>query len=386
MDESNRSIAKRQIARLLGSSSNPICVISEEDTLVFANEAMGRLVGQSPDSLLGLHCSIADPEDEKVNSHLAAFFSLPIHWSRRVVTLLPERGPIPNFNETNPSAGSPPSVSWLRCLIPLEESFGCILCVFCPTDNKNLSEVMDVQASVTHRIMRENRNKFAHLDDMWFLHGQSASSRRALEQVQLAIANSQPLTVFGPPGSGRSTLAQSIRSKRQGLNSKDRSTNVSDSIVRIDCSLMDVELLHSMLEVLDESKLKGSTTPAVLLEGLDNLPDECVFILASFLKSHQDTVCIATCDPTKMESLLIKDPRWNEVLSLSSTLRIDLPKLVDRLEDIPTLINAWFSVQKRTAGVACGTTGTGEPWHSVPATGGLAVFAGGGEGPDAYEG
>ena len=353
MNESNRSIAKRQIARLLGSSSNPICVISEEDTLVFANEAMGRLVGQPPDSLLGLRCSTPLPVDGVENADLSAFFALPIHWTRRVLTLLPEFGTIPFGKDSPADAGSSPvSILWLRCLIPLEKESGCVLCVFCPTEKRNLNEVMDVQASFTHKIMRENREKFLHLDDMWFLQGQSVYARRALEQVQLAIANPLPLTVFGQQGSGRSRLAQSIHSKRRGLKSNDHKILVGDSLIRIDCSLMDVELLHSMLEVIDESKTNESTTPALLLEGLERLPDECIFLLASFLNSHPATACTATCDPSAMEALLIKDSRWNEVLSRTAILRVDLPRLAERLEDIPVLITAWFSHQKRTNGIA----------------------------------
>ena len=353
MDESNRSIAKRQIARLLGSSSNPICVISEENTLVFANEAMGRLVGQSPDSLLGVNCSTRVPDDGDENAPLSAFFSLPIHWSRRGLLLLPESGPYPNRKESHYDAeSSSASAMWLRCLIPLEEELGCILCVFCPIDKKNMREVVDEQASLTHKIMRENRKQFVHLDDMWFLQGPSVYARRALEQVQLAIANPLPVTVFGQKGSGRSMLAQSIHSKRRGRESKDRPISVGDSIVRLDCALMDVELLQSMLEVIDESKTNGGTTPAVLLEGLEGLPNECIFMLAAFLKVHQDAVCIATYDPSLTESHSIRDPSWSEVLSRTSVLRIDLPKLVERIEDIPTLITAWFSVRNRTVGVA----------------------------------
>ena len=115
---------------------------------------------------------------------------------------------------------------------------------------------------------------------------------------------------------------------------------------------MDAELLQSMLEVIDESKTNGGTTPAVLLDGLEGLPDECIFMLASFLKVHQDAVCIATYDPSVLESHSLRDPSWREVLSRTSVLRIDLPKLVDRIEDIPTLITAWFSVRKATVGVA----------------------------------
>ncbi len=347
MDETNRSIAKRQIARLLGSSYIPIYVISEEDTLVFANEALGQLVGRSPDSLLGLLCSSPIPEDRNPNAQLSAFFSLPTHWSRQFLKLQPEFGPIPRFNESNtPSTNAPIDSQWIRCLIPLEEKTGCVLCVLCPTPDSELNELIDEQSSITHKIMRENRSRFVHLDSMWYLQGKSAGMRRALEQVQIAIANHLPLTVFGQKGSGRSWLAQSIESRRKGRNTSERKFTIGSSLIRIDCSLMDVELLQSMLEVIDESKMSSKAEPTVLLDSLEGLPQECISQLATFLKNHGSTVCIATCDPNLVQALSVSDLRWRDVLSRISVLRVDLPRLVDRLEDIPTLVSAWFSDQR----------------------------------------
>ena len=349
MDETNRAIAKRQIARLLGSSSNPIYVISEEDTLVFANEALGRLVGRSPESLLGLSCNSPIPDDENPNAHLSAFFALPIHWSRRILKLQPEFGPFPNVGVSPIDPAIPPVHSqWMRCLIPLEENAGCVLCVLCPSPKSHFSEMIDEQAAITHKIMRENRYRYAHLDNMWYLQGKSADVRRALQQVQLAIAHHLPLTIFGQNGSGRSWLAQSIQSRRKGLHSNKHKFTTGDSLIRIDCSLMDAELLHSMLEVIDESKINALTEPTVLLDSLEGLPEECISILVSFLKSHEATVCIATCDPAFIQKLPVSDLRWRHVLSLTSVIRIDLPKLSDRLEDIPTLVSAWFADQRKS--------------------------------------
>ena len=347
MDETNRSIAKRQIARLLGSSFMPIYVISEEDKLVFANEALGQLVGRSPDSLLGLLCSSPIPEDGNPNAQLSAFFSLPTNWSRQFLKLLLEFGPIPRFNESNtPSTNAPVDSQWMRCLIPLEEKTGCVLCVLCPTPDSELNELIDEQSSITHKIMRENRSRFVHLDSMWYLQGKSAGIRRALEQVQIAIANHLPLTVFGQKGSGRSWLAQSIQLRRKGRNTSERKFTISDSLIRIDCSLMDVELLQSMLEVIDESKMSSKAEPTVLLDNLEGLPQECISQLATFLKNHESTVCIATCDPNLVQALSVSDLRWRDVLSRISVIRVDLPRLIDRLEDIPTLVSAWFSDQR----------------------------------------
>ena len=119
-------------------------------------------------------------------------------------------------------------------------------------------------------------------------------------------------------------------------------------MIRIDCCLMDTELLQSMLEIIDESKINARAEPTVLLDSLEGLPEECISILASFLKSHEATVCIATCDPTFIQSLRVSDLRWRHVLSRTSVIRIDLPRLADRLEDIPTLISAWFGDQRKS--------------------------------------
>ena len=340
MDENNRSTAKRQIARLLGSSSLPICVLSEEDTLVFANEAIGALLGRSPESLLGLQCNSALPADGTADAMLASFFALPVHWSRKILKLVPESGPFPGQVDASAS-----KVHWIRCLIPLEQENGCVLCVFSPNPNRVLDDFVDVRSSVSQRILRENRKRFAYLDEMWYLQGESTATKRALDQVQLAVGNSLPMIIYGPPGSCRSRLAQSIQSQRRGLLGEDKKFAAGDSFVRIDCSLMDAELLRSMLEVVEESMVKLKTIPTVLLDNLESLPAECLSTLEGFLQGPALAIRMATCDETVMDSLQRNDQRWRNIQSRLSVLRIDLPRLIDRLEDLETIVSAWSMVQ-----------------------------------------
>ncbi len=343
MDENNRSTAKRQIARLLGSSSLPICVLSEEDTLVFANEAIGALLGRSPESLLGLQCNSASPADGTADALLASFFAMPVHWSRRALKLVPETGPFPGqLDETVKE------VRWLRCLIPLEQENGCVLCVFSPNPSALVDDFTDERSSASHRIMRENRKRFAYLDEMWYLQGESNATKRALEQVQLAVANSLPLTIYGPPGSARTRLAQSIQSQRRGLLGEDRKFAAGDSFVRIDCSLMDAELLKSMLEVIEETQVKSKVMPTVLLDNLESLPSECLSTLEGFLRGPAPATRMATCDETAISALRENDQRWSTILSQISVLRIDLPRLIDRLEDLDTIVNAWTMAQPKS--------------------------------------
>jgi len=348
MDENNRSSAKRQIARLLGSSSLPICVVSEADTLVFANEALGRLLGRTPESILGLRCDSPISEDGEAMAELSTFFALPIHWSRRFLKIVPGFGPIPKvLTAASVDRDGFDVPGWIRCLIPLEDEAGCVLCVFCPKPDDELVYLANEQSSLDMKTLRDNRNKYVHLDDMWYLQGKSTAAHRALEQVQLAISNTAPLLIYGCMGSARSRLAETVHAKRKGLRSNEKTFSMSASMVRIDCSLMDTDLMRSMLEVIQEG---GSDQSTVMLDSLDRLPDECISTLESFFRSQPKVVRIATCDPIKIGVAEKRDLRWSGILSRLSVVRVDLPKLSERLEDISILIAAWFD-SRRTSGL-----------------------------------
>ncbi len=357
MDDPNRSIAKRQIARLLGSSSIPFCVLSEDDQLVFANESMGLFVGRSSDSLLGLRCNAEIPADGSMDASLSAFFALPIHWSRSVLKLIPESGrPLSGLDAKTERVdqafdATSPTSKWFRCLIPLEQQ-GSVLCVFCPTTQLALQEVVDEQSAITHRMMRTNRSKYTYLDNLWYLQGPSPGARRALDQVQLAIANPSSLTVFGQFGSGRSWLAQSIQSQRRKINSEGK-FSINDSMIRIDCKLMDNELLTSMLESIVESQNSERTVTTILLDNLEGLSDECVCPVLSFLIAQDQIICLATCDPSAVSTRIQNHALWGELFSRTGILRVDLPSLADRLEDIPILVSAWFASRPKPSVASC---------------------------------
>ncbi|MFN9412561.1 MAG: PAS domain S-box protein, partial [Pirellula sp.] len=56
-EDIQKPVPRRQIARLIGSSVLPMVVLSEEDIVVFVNEAFEKLVGFEGDRLIGLDCS-----------------------------------------------------------------------------------------------------------------------------------------------------------------------------------------------------------------------------------------------------------------------------------------------------------------------------------------
>lgn len=347
-NQPNRSIAKRQIARLLGGSSCPMYVLSEDDTLVFANEAIGAFVGRSAEGLLGLDCSSPIPKDDASDSRLKAFLSLPIAWSRRHTKIVPFVNPFQNASIATPLEATRENNSeTVRCLIPLENTgAGCTLCILCDMDGADSLRRSDEHAAIVQHMVMESRNRYAHLNELWFLQGKSALTRRALEQTQLAIANSYPITILGANGSGKTWLAQAIHAHRfNPFNAAQFDGN--SALIRIECGLMDADLLQSMLELIHESIKDESKHPAILLDGLELLPDGCLNMLSSYLTKNSRIRCITTCVPDEISAQRAQDAAWKEIVLRSSTIRIELPRLTERIEDFRILINAWFETQPR---------------------------------------
>jgi transcriptional regulator with AAA-type ATPase domain len=353
MDEPNRSVAKRQIARLIGSSSTPTYVLSEDDTIVFANDALETLFGRDPDSLLGLQCVSPSPDDEVADALLVSLLALPINWSRRSIKQLPFDLSIAGVQPADPDPHSLLS-QWNRCLIPLESSGGgCTLCILSETrgilsETSDPDAPLDYDTAIIHRVLQQSRARYPFLNGLWFLQGSSPRVHRALAQSQIAISCDSPVTIFGPKGTGRSWLAHAIHAHHRSPpidRTKSPGDGFDSSLIRVDCSLMDNELLGSLLELVDESSSNSAAVRSMLLDELENLSDDCLPLLANYLKTQVHVRLIATC----LSPDALPDRKhhaiWNEILLRTGTLRIELPQLTQRLEDIPVLITAWLNAQ-----------------------------------------
>lgn len=333
MDDSNRSVAKRQIARLLGGASNPIYVLSEDNTIIFANEALGKLLDRPVDSLLGIQCTSDEIPDQKSESEIASLLSPPGGWSRRSIKTVPFE------------LSQDPNTASVRCLVPLEDSENSpLLCLIGARSTSDPFGFCDDQLGEVQKVLRSTRARYKHGNALWFLQGKSIRVKRVLEQVQLASQTSCNVWIAGPTGSGQRSLVEAIHaSSHSDLQTPD---NVP-SLIRIECRLMDRDILVSMFELIGDSQKKSNRTQSLLIEGLDSLPPDCLSILATFVQQQPQLryfVTLATdstsTDSTEPEFILSKN--WDAIFAIAGVLQIELPRLTHRLDDLRVLVASWL--------------------------------------------
>ena len=333
MDDSNRSVAKRQIARLLGGAFNPIYVLSEDNTIIFANEALGKLLDRPVDSLLGIQCSSLGMPDQKSESAIASLLSPPGGWSRRSIKTVPfELKPDPNTES-------------VRCLFPLEDSENSpLLCLIGARATSDTFGFCDDPLGEVLNVLRSTRARYKHGNALWFLQGKSVRVKRVLEQVQLASRTSCNVWITGPAGAGQRSLVEAIHAfSHSDLQSPD---NVP-SLIRIECRLMDRDILISMFELIADSQKKSNRTQSLLIEGFNALPSDCLSILAKFVEQqpHLRYFVTLSTDSTSTDSTepeIARSKDWDAVFAIAGVLQIELPRLTDRLDDLRVLVASWL--------------------------------------------
>lgn len=342
MDESNPAVAKRQLGRLLGGATCAIYVLSGEDTLVFANEALAGLLGRPLESLLGLRCdssfSLAPNEDTEI----ASLLSPPVGWSRRSIKTVPF--------DLETQAGSP----LVRCLVPLDSSEnGDILCIIGQRAASDKSPFCDDRLGHVQEILRKTRTSYAQGTFLWFLQGRSNATRRALEQVQIASHSGCGVWIDGPTGAGQSWVAQAIHIESQRIATTTEGTT---PLTRIECRLMDREILSGMFELILESQKTSQRTQGVLFEGLESLAGDCLLSVASFIRQHPRLRYFVTVSTDQLAPGMVENKDWKEIRSIVGVLQLDLPPLTDRLDDLLVLVSSWLHQIENKRGRSIETT------------------------------
>ncbi|MCU0712379.1 MAG: hypothetical protein MUC43_09980 [Pirellula sp.] len=324
-EESPKPTARRQIARLIGSSPLPIYVLSEDDVVVFANEAAGVHFSIDSEELIGIHCNpIASTTNE-----LAARLGLPLDWNRLHVQLAA------NVDEES-----------VRILLPIElvnaGGRATVLVIIVPELNAGSIRQLDWSGLAIRQMIQELYTRLG-MESPWFLVGSSAQTQFLRRQIQLACKHDFPVVITGNEGAFREQLAQFLHRSRL----QHRGISCAAVPITIDCKLMDYSLLSGMLELISERRATSATELGVILKDLDRLPVDLSLPLTSFLKKNSGIGLYATVDasavPTANPSRSPIDRElWNRVASFL----VNIPALSERKEDLKELVSARF-VQKQ---------------------------------------
>lgn len=332
---SQRNVPKRQIARLIGSATFPMWVLSEESQIVFANESFAATFPQLGPDPLGLVCTVDAQEPEAQQTLLARWLALPANGSSQWVRCIRDRFPAELSIAESAGWIDQPLVRWI---LPLDDSqTPCYLCVIKP-DRGDSQSILEgdfhqrIEVPALSILVHD-----ANLEGLWYLQGLSLVSQTMRSQLQLAISGTHPLCLHGIPGNYLVQLASLIFKERCIRRGAAPSPIPPFTI---DCSLMDKDLLQSTLEWIDDAR-RRNPSPEVIVHRLD--------LLASDLRDPLARICrqqrwefITTCNIENSESAVAGGEDWQWLLWSMRIQEIRIAPLKSRIEEIESLLAAWM--------------------------------------------
>ncbi len=207
-----------------------------------------------------------------------------------------------------------------------------------------------------HRTIRHFRRSQASRYSVESILGSSAAIQKVRAQIAAAAASGANVLVRGRRGTGRAHIARAIH-YRAAAESPAK-------LVAVNCSLATEESFRRAIETLqDPSSNDSRIRPTLLLENLDALSDSLQHqltivlqqpafrarILASYTLAHSSLPFseVGESDsPNPTETLPTAGPS-HSLLESISTITIEVPRLIDRIDDLPLLAQAMLEACNR---------------------------------------
>ncbi|MFN7733968.1 MAG: helix-turn-helix domain-containing protein [Pirellula sp.] len=381
-EDGQRTISKRQIARLIGGADYPAYVLSESGQIVFANDALGKLLQCDPDALIGWECGVQRPDAPDARPFASG---LPNNdRPDRAAILARWLGPFPNADprlasiqrDRLPLPPSAPSVpteptraiessweavlepvssdehealtskagsheDWVRISIPLDRGEAPLVLVFLKPDRGDIEGIRaGWTASPIKHAAIERWLAAPSLDDLWFPQGSSAAATSMRNQMMVACSGHHSLCIRGVEGSPAMLVANTIFRARNRSQAPSDANRATRKTITIDCRLIDRDLLQSLFDWIDDESRHGQV-PTVIVDRIELLPPELRQPLARKQQSGGWQV-IATTRSADLFSSHQDLSAWSQFLGKLQSQSLELTPLSDRLGDIESLIAAWL--------------------------------------------
>jgi DNA-binding NtrC family response regulator len=302
--------------------------------IVFANEALADWTGQPLEKLLGTTCAYHSQLDAGSDVPVSARLCPPpqaFHGERTVARI--------DFPHVQKDQVDARHVEF----IPIWGKDSTVIGVMAIVDDRTKvifdaqehptavdGAIADVGPMEWHRLLDSVRRRAGDHFQLDRLLGESSAARRIRAQVELARSGRGHVLVIGPPGSGRQHVAKTVHHSNRRADA---------TLVPLSCPLLGVEVLRSSLHALSKSPGGATAQGTLLLLEIDQLASDCQTELVAALERVDAPQIIATARQTLTE--LATRGAFREDLSLlASTLVIELPPLIERLDDLPLLVQA----------------------------------------------
>ena len=328
-----------ELARLLEAVAAPMYVVNDERKIIFVNEACRVWTGLDNDQLLGQECRYHSAPESTGPAAVAAALSPPpdAFLGRRITANIT----LPVREGEGPESAIERAVEFIP-LGPADAVRGVLAIV----STSMIAEGGEITAETTsaelHTLIQRQRRRLAlhyHVDRLW---GESPAMRQVRAQVQLAAAGKASVTVVGPEGSGREHVVRAIHYASGPAKAA--------ALVPLACPLVDHDLLQAALRALARGKSSnGGQTPALLLGDADLLPASAQVDLAGALARFGGAFRVFATARRPLAELAARNEFRLDLACLLSVLTIQLPPLVERLEDLP-LAAQWFLEQANARG------------------------------------
>lgn len=345
-----------RLARLFSTDDGPLYIMAADGTIVFANDAIHQWLDVEPESIIGRKIVFDEPENStnRMIARLApppdVFFGTPITTSicreisdqelDRAVLIYREVRFMPiTLTDSDGDDTSSDSTADVNGTNDGWKSDDKLLAIVATVGNTDLTAPIlpSAEASeisrTTRRAMelreriRRLRLSLAQRRGTEILLGDSAAARLGRQRFDIAVASRACTMIVGPKGSGRRQLAEAIF--------YESTSATAEPLVPLVCPLLEDRLPTIVAETLDET-----ADAALLLLDIDQLDPNIAIELFQVIEERDPTPRILST-ASDFGKTTNGDPSLPvELTAILSTVVIELPRLIDRRDDLPILIQA----------------------------------------------
>ena len=366
---------------LLEASSRPIYAVDARRRIIYSNRALAAWLDLEPARIIG----------RVVEYHSEPLSDRPT--KSEGAAPLTDLCPPPRAFAGEPSLGTISCVARGGGLVHRRANFVPIggvdgVLVFLSGRDLNPQELAaelsgDPSADELHRILRQFRRAQATRYGIESLLGDCTAMRKVRSQVAAAAASGANTLICGRRGAGRGHVARAVHYRTAG--------DADVELVPVDCEVAGDDMLRRALDAVRDTTGDTRQRPTLLLENLDRLGEsQQSQLMAALRQNAVPARIIATCsedtfthsraggfippgrstrrpdiETAPAEPIVADEPgdgtrSMPATLDLAlcdavSTIAIYVPRLSERLEDLPILAQVFLEASNRNSGKQVGS-------------------------------